>query len=194
MLTAAACAGPGQSTQPTSTALVVGLADVVASPFALLQGVIVPLRSGACTAFSVPRNYFSVDPSSSHTDALDFLPSLQARYPSLPEHGPGQQPGPASSAMISPCKQTCAQREPDHLCCLQGDPWLVQLYSLLRYLPGVSYLRAVEIVARLPGDVELDITRGTLDDGPTVSKVRRRLARILVSSDMWGEFADATRP
>ena len=66
--------------------------------------------------------------------------------------------------------------------CLQGDPRLVKLFSLMRYVPGISYLRALAIVARLPGDVELDITRGALDDGSAVAEVRSRPAPSLVSS------------
>ncbi len=48
---------------------------------------------------------------------------------------------------------------------LQGESLLPKLFPLLRLLPGVSYLRALEVVALLPGEAELDLKAGALDDG-----------------------------
>ena len=48
---------------------------------------------------------------------------------------------------------------------LQGESLLPKLFPLLRLLPGVSYLRALEVVALLPGEAELDLRPGALDDG-----------------------------
>ncbi len=48
-----------------------------------------------------------------------------------------------------------------------------EVIYILRHIPGVSYSRALEIVARLPGDVELDLALGALDDGPRMSEVQR---------------------
>ena len=87
-LTAGPCAGLVKATRPTSTSVVVGLADVIAHPFALLRGVVIPLRRGACKGFTLSANCFSVDPSSSHTYVLDFLPAIQAWDHSVPARDP----------------------------------------------------------------------------------------------------------
>jgi len=59
--------------------VVIGLADIMAPPFRSLPGVIDPLRSDACKAFTMHKDDFMLETSGTHGDALDFLPSVQAR-------------------------------------------------------------------------------------------------------------------
>ena len=54
---------------------------------------------------------------------------------------------------------------------VQGESALPKLFPFLRLLPGVSYLRALEVVALLPGEAELDLKPGALDDD-SARKVR----------------------
>ncbi len=61
---------------------------------------------------------------------------------------------------------------------MQGESLLPKLFPLLRLLPGVSYLRALEVVALLPGEAELDLNPGALDDG------RERKVRVQLQSSL----------
>ncbi len=70
-------AGLGKATKPTTASVVVGLADIIAPAIGSLPGVVAPLRGGACKAFDMPFGDFVLDPSTEHTDALDFLPSIK---------------------------------------------------------------------------------------------------------------------
>ena len=63
---------------------------------------------------------------------------------------------------------------------VQGESLLPKLFPLLRLLPGVSYLRALEVVALLPGEAELDLKPGALDDGRQREVTLTALARVVV--------------